>query len=174
MNLGIEILTTKYCIFLNGGDEITSIKNISNMYLKMEDHLWGYGRAILYNPQSMDSRLYTFRPYSKFLHIFSLKYVPHCSTIFDSSFIKSIGGYDDTFGVAADQALILKFAEHQRPVTSLMILSKFYLGGTSTRSGDEIIKDFKFIEKYFYRNILFDFFISKPMWLIVSQIRKFY
>ena len=172
MNVAINKINTEYCMFINGGDEILNFKEISILCSRIRGHLWGYGASILYDDKMQNSKKYTFYPYSKFLHKFSLKYVPHCSTIFNTDFLKNLGGYQYMFGIGADQALIFNFATYGRPVTTSKEISKFYLGGTSTRSNKEIIENFKFIESSFRRNNNIFFRISsETIWKLVTLLR---
>jgi len=174
MNLAINNIHTEYCMFLNGGDEILNFKEVSILCNRVRGHLWAYGACILYDENTKFSRKYTFYPYSRFLHKYSLKFVPHCSTIFNTNLLKKLGGYQSIFGIAADQALIFNFATYSRPITTLKTISKFYLGGTSTRSDEEIVENFKFIEQNFRNknNILYEIF-SKTIWKMVSFLRSY-
>jgi hypothetical protein len=175
MNLAIERVTTRYCIFVNGGDEILNIREIYLLCARIQKHLWAYGGTILHNETTGNFKKYIFRPYSRFFHKYSLKFVPHCSTIFNTNFLKEIGGYDPTYGVASDQALMLNFANQSRPVTTPKIISRFYLGGVSTRSNQEIINEYKLIERDLRKyNNSFHNLLHETIWLCVATLRKLF
>lgn len=172
MNLGLEKTETEYCMFLNGGDEMIDFSQFAHLYNKIQGKLWGYGGTELYESAMEKRRKYFFVPYSKFLHKFSIKYVPHCSTIFKTNHLKKLGGYNDFFGTAADQAVMLSFALSERPVTQRKILTRFYLGGESTRSKNSIIGDYKLIEMHMRNGGWFENLTAAIMWFLVSFARK--
>jgi hypothetical protein len=173
MNVAVNKINTEYCLFINGGDEILNFEEISILCSRIQGHLWGYGASILYDENTQTSKKYTFYPYSKFLHKYSLKFVPHCSTIFNTDFLKNLGGYQYMFGIGSDQALIFNFATYGRPIITSKAISKFYLGGASTRSNKEVIENFKFIERSFRKNNNIFFRISsETIWKLVTLLRN--
>ena len=174
MNYGISKVTREYILCLNGGDSIFSPRNLQKLLAKIADKPWGYGAISIVNPEDeKKARKYNFFPYFRLLHKLSLKYVPHPSTIYRTDFLKSLGQFDTTYRIAADQKLALLASKKIRPINSNLIISKFIGGGKSdNRSAFEIVEDFRNISSeidgIFLKNQKFD----KLIWSLLLKLRN--
>jgi hypothetical protein len=67
---------------------------------------------------------------------------------------------------------MLKISKHQRPINTLKILSRFYLGGSSTRDSSEIIKNYKKIANSTKSENYQKEFWIKALWWLIANIRR--
>lgn len=171
MNQGTKKLKTKYVLFLNGGDELINPYGLIELTNQVGTNNWGYGALAIAEENSSQIRNYSFNTYSKTLHRLAIKYVPHPSTVFSSNMLIDFGGYNVEFPTAADQDLIHKFARHSRPTVLKDSISKFYLGGQSSRSNRETIRELRKISQNNFGNLLNSDFIDQLLWKIISASR---
>jgi len=84
---------------------------------------------------------YRFEPYSQLLHRFGWKYVPHPASIISKEVFETLGGFDENYTIAADQKLFLQASKVCFPRVLSKPVSKFHLGGLSSRSVLDSMKD---------------------------------
>lgn len=130
MNKGLSIASGKFVLWLNSGDEL-----IAGAWVAAKKEIQTTDASVIscgleiYNESGtelLERRL----PNEKMLPRQTL---PHPSSIFRRDDIIGLGGYDESFKIAADRFLFLKL--HQQGaqfVYSKTFLSKFYLGGVSS------------------------------------------
>ena len=172
MNYALEQIHEGHVLFLNSGDSIASESALNSLTTSCQPNRWGYGRAVISNDTSACQREYRFRPYVRLLHLLGLKYVPHPSSIVPISLIKNLGLFDLQYPIAADQKLLLQCSLISKPVVLNLSVSNFKLGGISTRTASEIVKDFRSIS----RDVLPEsHFLNWPLlnpWWFVLGLRK--
>lgn len=171
MNQGTKKLRTKYVLFLNGGDELINPNGLIQLTNQVGLNSWGYGALAIAEENSAKIRKYSFNTYSKSLHRFAIKYVPHPSTIFSSQMLLDLGGYDVDFSTAADQDLIHRFARNSHPTVLKDSISKFYLGGQSSRTNLETIGELRKISQNNFGTLLNSDYIDQLFWKIISASR---
>jgi hypothetical protein len=151
--------------FLHGGDSYAKDSAILDLLQLMGNNLIGFGKMEITSFINTKVRTYSFNRYITLLHRLGLKYIPHPSTIVSTKAARGMGGFDLNYSVAADQKLLLQLARKKYPVVLPKIIATFQLGGLSTRSQNEIIKDFRKISfdvyGYFGGNKIIDAFIWK-------------
>ena len=173
MNLGLEEIQTDFVLFLNGGDELNNGKALEQLKNDLKPDGWGYGGIQISQASTALTRRYHFTRYNKWLHRFGIKYVPHPSTVFSVKKIRYLGGYNVSYKTGADQDLISRFAMESKPAISKEYISKFYLGGQSSRSNLEIIQELKRISLDNHGYTLNLKLIDDILWSIVSAARSF-
>ena len=108
----------------------------------------------------------------KILHLLGLKFVPHPSSIVPIDLLSKLGGFDLKYPVAADQKMLLQCSLVSKPFVLRMPISNFKLGGISTRTPIEIVRDFKSIsQELLPRWHLFNLPLINP-WKAVLLVRK--
>ena len=172
MNQGLEKLTTELVLFLNGGDELINPRCLVELKNQMGKSSWGYGALEITAENTTRLRKYSFNRYSKNLHRFAIKYVPHPSCIFSVSQFKLNGGYNLKFKTGADQDLILKFARDSYPITSKGCISRFYLGGQSSRNNFETISELHEISRSNFGKLLGSEILDQLVWLVILKSRS--
>ena len=173
MNIGVSELSTDYVIFLNGGDELVQGDGLLELLLGINGYEWGYGAMQVINPSGAKTKIYQFEKYSLLKHRFGIKYVPHPSAIFRRLSIIDKNGFDENFSVAADQEMILRFAIETDPYVVLKPISRFYLGGLSTRNNVEIVQDFHKISLKLFGAVFNSEFIDRALWVMNLNARVF-
>ncbi len=168
-NYGLRKVESDFVQFLNGGDELMEPSALSELVFNLARADWGYGNLSIVSPDSY-SRVYSFR-YKKLLHRLGLRYVPHPSTIMRTKVAIELGGYDEKYVSAADHKLLIKFAQRGKPITVRKTVSKFYLGGLSTRNKKLIVADCSEISREIYGYFLRSRTIDTMIWKLVLGIR---
>lgn len=172
-NTGLREAKTEFVMFINGGDELFSIQNLELLLRGMNGFDWGYGELLMVS-SSYVKRTYSFQ-YKQLLHRLGVKFVPHPSTVLRRSTALDLGGYDETFESAADHKLLLEFSKLSRPFILNECVSTFYLGGVSTRSNVEIVRDCKLISQELFGNFFPNWRVEKTIWelnLLLRNITK--
>ena len=171
MNIGISKANKKYLMFLNAGDTLFNHSNLVKLLYSSNKKLWAYGQIIQIDPGSR-SKLIRFNPYIGFLHKNSFKYVPHPATIVDTNAIKELGGFDIEFKVAADQKLLIQLANIQKPGLCNLPIANFYVGGASSRTSREIVKDYMKINRDLFGPKMKSILADRIYWKIILILRN--
>jgi len=131
MNKGLTKASGKFILWLNSGDELIAgaWNNAKKLLDSTDVDVISFGLEI-YNESGtklVERRL----PNENML---PRRTLPHPSSIFRRDIISSLGGYDESFKIAADRFLFVKLHfEGARFLYPKVFLSKFYLGGASSR-----------------------------------------
>ena len=173
MNLGVRELSTDYVIFLNGGDELVQGDALLELLDGIKGYEWGYGALQVINLPGAKTKIYRSKKYSLLKHRFGIKYVPHPSTMFRRMSIIDKNGFDESFSVAADQEMILRFAIETDPYIVLKPISRFYTGGLSARNDLEIVQDFHKISLKLFGAVFNSELIDRSLWAINLYTRVF-
>lgn len=170
MNLGLSQARSEYVIFINGGDQLESAEALEKLTRDLNGRQWGYG-SLSVNSGASHNKVYRFKPYRQLLHRMGIKYCPHPTTIIKRETAIELGGFNPKYKIAADQDLLLKFSKLELPIVTNQEISRFMLGGISTRSSQQINQDFKNISRenfgFFFNSILID----KIIWKILGISR---
>lgn len=170
MNLGSTVAIGDNLMFLNAGDKLKSMRSLSVLAHLAENAVWGYGDIEIVGA-GKNSKRYSFRPYSKTLHRFGWKYVPHPATFVSREVFESFGKFDLEYGVAADQHLLLRVAREFPPSLSSTVISIFSLGGQSTRKVKESMDDFHQVSLQVFGPLLNSSVIDSFAWNVNGKIK---
>jgi glycosyltransferase involved in cell wall biosynthesis len=170
MNLGARVASGDYLVFLNGGDEFYNSQSLKELRKCVKENQWGYGIIAISSQQPL-ARVYKFNPYFRFLHRFGWKYVPHPGSIVSKRVFEEIGGFDSKYRVAADQKLFLEAAKKYEPGISKKIISIFHLGGQSSRSVRESMKDSRDISTDIDGKIFNNKSVDNLIWTLNSSTK---
>jgi glycosyltransferase involved in cell wall biosynthesis len=171
MNMGAEKLKTEFVLFLNGGDELINGEALQNLVRKIGNENWGYGSIVITKIGSSKSRKYSFNRYSVWPHRLGIKYVPHPATVIRRAIFSRLAGFDVSLSVASDQGLMLSLAQKWQPVIIRESISRFYLGGESTRTEIEINENFKLLSNKIFGPILSSRVVDNFIWSILKRLR---
>lgn len=142
MNYGLEKTNTDFVNFLHGGDTYSEGTSILELLDSMKNSIVGFGRLEIIDSFKLKRKVYSFSKYSIVLHRLGLKYIPHPATIVSTHAAKSVGGFDLSYFVAADQKMLIQLAQKSTPIVINNVIASFKLGGISTRPQIEIVEDF--------------------------------
>ena len=141
MNKGWRRASSDAVAFLNAGDVYATRKATTVLAALSEGRQWGYGALRIVGPGG--SSTYRFEPFRQRLLALGIKYVPHPASVVPSQLLEDLGGFDEDFGIAADQLLFIRLSRLTRPRVSHEVIATFSLGGLSTRRPEEIARDFR-------------------------------
>ena len=134
MNDALTHAHGEYVWFVNAGDRAHSDSSISAVLRILEKRpLWAYGQVCF-----VDDRGRTFlpRPFDyqrEKRSAFSRgRFPPHQGTVAATQVMRDLGGFDESFEVAADYAMMLKLSELGDPAESQEVWADFFEGGLST------------------------------------------
>jgi glycosyltransferase involved in cell wall biosynthesis len=173
MNLGVKEISTDYVVFLNGGDELVQGDGLLELFDGIKGYEWGYGALQVINLPGAKTKIYRSKKYCLLKHRFGIKYVPHPSTMFRRLSIIDRNGFDESFSVAADQEMILRFAIETDPYVVLKPISRFYTGGLSARNDLEIVQDFHKISLKLFGAVFNSELIDTFLWTMNLHTRVF-
>jgi hypothetical protein len=173
MNIGLKKIDSGHVLFLNSGDTIFSETALNNLLKACQPNLWGYGKAMMVKISGETSTMYSFAPYIRNLHFLGLRFIPHPSTILPVGLTRQVGLFDLKYTVAADQKYLLQCSQISNPIVLDEPISKFNLGGLSTRSPKSIVQDFRKLSKELLpKSHFYNWPVFNP-WPLVTLLRIF-
>ena len=152
MNLGINNSKGKLIIFMNSGDEFYSDQTLYRIWkhYKNQNFNWaigGYAARIETSKVVLDfPRAPTVKDLRKKIFKFS-----HQATVYDLSFIKALGGYDEKFKISGDYELNLRARIKCAPDKINTLIAIVDQGGISQQNPKNALK-----EDYLARKKLFN------------------
>jgi hypothetical protein len=170
-NFGLQKVKSNLMLILNGGDSILERSSLQKLVQEIGENNWGFGSCNLVNSSTGESRNYNNYSYSRLLHRLSLKFVPHPSVLVNAAKARDLGGFDLNYKIAADQKMLLQFAQISKPITIKETISSFELGGASSRKPAEIVRDFQNISNEVFGHFLGFKRIDSLLWKTVFLIR---
>jgi glycosyltransferase involved in cell wall biosynthesis len=132
MNKGAALATGDCLAFLNAGDEYVGQVAVDQLLALGERAMWGFGAVQISGASG--TRVYRFSPYRRLIHRLGIGWVPHPSSVIQRELFVESGGFQPTFGHAADQALFLSISKVLEPATTREVISRFRLGGISSQN----------------------------------------
>ena len=172
MNLGARSSGGQYLVFLNEGDEFHDSQGLYNLIEAVKGKDWAFGGMLKVSSLYDKQKFYKFRPYSRTLHRFGWKYVPHPSSIVSRKAFEAVGGFNIRERIAADQELFLRASQISKPGISKEVISQFHLGGSSSRSVSSAMKDAKRISNTVFGPILGIKFVDDILWNLNVSLKS--
>lgn len=135
MNAALQHVHGDYVLFLNSGDTLhdTEVLHDVRNPLKSMEPSWAYGSVVLF------PRVGVPRPQPRFTYSLERKarfsrgrFPMQPATIIRTSVLKSLGGFDETYRIAADYKLMLQLARQAEPLVLDREITDFRLGGVSS------------------------------------------
>ncbi|MBT2549620.1 glycosyltransferase family 2 protein [Arthrobacter sp. ISL-65] len=134
MNKAIRHARGEYIVFINAGDTFSDggvLQRVSAV-LRDASPQWSYGRARIVNSIGAEVRNPVGSiPYSRVKHALGLGTICHQTVFMKTKFIRELGGFDTTYGYAADYHLLLRAAVVSPPHTRDDICVLYGVGGVS-------------------------------------------
>lgn len=134
MNHGLTQATGAYVQFLNAGDVLHDTNVLERIRKATADHpAWMFGPVEIVEPDG--SRVLT--PQWDYIaqkrSLFSRGFFPqHQGTIMSTELLRSVGGFDERYTVAADYAAFLRVSRVADPLILDFVVADFYEGGSSS------------------------------------------
>lgn len=144
MNQGLKEASGDFVYFLNAGDQIRSVSNFKDVLqlLRSQSPPWLIARVCF---ESVDGRSSTptFDYMKEKRALFAReRFPPHQGTIVHTQLLRQLGGFDDSYQIAADYQAMLKLSRTHTPLTSDCALAVFEGGGISSQHWFQAIREF--------------------------------
>jgi glycosyltransferase involved in cell wall biosynthesis len=145
MNRGLEGATGEYIYFLNAGDSFYSDEVLEELHslIKSSSPQWIVGLVEIQklNGNSVISAEWDYAAEKRALFARG-RFPPHQGTVVRTTTLRSVGGFDEKYRIAADYAAALALSEVSDPLMSPRIIAKFVEGGVSTSHWRESFREF--------------------------------
>jgi hypothetical protein len=135
MNSALALANGTYAYFLNAGDRLHSDDALAGVR-ELVDALgpdWLFAQVCFIDQTGNET---TPPPFDyereKYACFARGRFPPHQGVIARTSLLKDLGGFDTSYRVAADYALMLRLALHADPAESPIVLADFHKGGLSS------------------------------------------
>lgn len=133
MNKGTQLSHGDLLLYLNAGDTLHAPSTLGAALAHQEAHDWRWGFGRIHRVD--DGRVvghYGDQPYDFWAHLYGASWIPHQAAFIRRDDVLRTGGYEDRFGVAADQHLLLKVASRATPAQIPVVVCDFQEGGLHT------------------------------------------
>jgi glycosyltransferase involved in cell wall biosynthesis len=137
MNRGIARAKTDLIWLMHAGDTFGddyTIQKVIRSYVR-EEWSWAYGFSRIMDTSGAMIGFGGFAPFDIRRFALGERIVPHQAAIFERRLHQQIGGYDEEFGLAADQLYMLKLATLYRPHVIGEFLCNFDVQGAGSTRG---------------------------------------
>ena len=171
MNLGASASNTNYLVFLNEGDEFYNSESLGHLINSVKGRAWAYGAMEKMDSLKNVNRQYSFQPYNRLLHRLGWKYVPHPSSIVSRLSFENVGGFNVNEVISADQELFLKLSLISKPGLTRAVIAIFHLGGSSSRSVKEAMRDARRISNSIFGPFISWTYIDKLFWKVNEWLK---
>lgn len=138
MNKGAERARGDLLVFVNSGDGLTDpsvLEFVAQKWSESEDWQWGYG-AMRFTDANRTAFAGTVQaPFDRRRFEFGRLYIPHPASYVSRQLFMDSGGFDESFGIAADQEFYVRVCRTHTPAVWIRFLADFMVGGVhSTQS----------------------------------------
>jgi len=145
MNKGAKRSRGDLIWFLHSSDVFGStdaVARVARAY-EAERFEWGFGLSRIVGSEGLigiGGRL----PFEHSRFLLGGRVIPHQAAVFDLGFFRDLGGYDESFGLTADQLFMMKASMHSLPRTWTEFLCDFDSSGAgSTRGAADHYRDMR-------------------------------
>ena len=136
MNAGLEGASGAYVYFLNAGDTFSSSGTLTRILDGLRDSpdsVWAFGTVEFYDESGNPLHEPSWSYESERGHLFARGVFPaHQGTVTRTDALRDLGGFDESYIVAADYKLMLQLSTLASPLRWTWPIARFQQGGTST------------------------------------------
>ena len=145
MNRGLELAKGDYIYFLNAGDTFFDSSVLANIgkVISLNSPTWFVGRVDILEQTGarVTSASWDYQSEKKALFARGL-FPPHQGTVVRTGALRSVGGFDERFVIAADYAAALSLSRVHDPLVTDQVFATFFEGGVSTTRWQESFREF--------------------------------
>jgi hypothetical protein len=175
MNLGISLTEANEWIwFLNSGDEFASPDAYEFAFKAMTSckNRWVFGGHILGSSEGgILGEIPSPSSFKPEKQLFAKNHISHQSTIFETKFLKELGGFNESYKMAADWDLMVRASKLDSGFRLDTPLSIFYMGGISTKSRSMGNRELLILRK---RHLPVRFRFKSYVWFYYRTVRNFW
>jgi len=147
MNHGLELARGDYIYYLNAGDSFFDQSVIGDLGALVAESspAWIIGRVQILEQTgaSVTSAVWDYETEKKALFARGL-FPPHQGTVVKTEALRSVGGFDERFAIAADYAAALSLSQVHDPLITERVIATFFEGGISTTNWQDSFREFHF------------------------------
>ena len=147
MNHGLELARGDYIYYLNAGDSFFDQSVIGDLGALVAESspAWIIGRVQILEQTgaSVTSAVWDYETEKKALFARGL-FPPHQGTVVKTEALRSVGGFDERFAIAADYAAALSLSQVYDPLITERVIATFFEGGISTTNWQDSFREFHF------------------------------
>jgi glycosyltransferase involved in cell wall biosynthesis len=145
MNTGLAAASGTYIHFLNAGDRFHDDEILTRLrdVVQEGDPLWLYGQAAFIGTDGKATLPAPFDYARERAHGFSHgRFPPHQATVVRTEALRSLGGFDTTYRIAADYKVMLALAKLGDPREVADVIADFEVGGLSSTRWSASVAEF--------------------------------
>ncbi len=150
MNRGLELAHGDYIYFLNAGDSFFDQLVLGDLGALVAESspAWIIGRVQIFEQsgKSVTSALWDYETEKKALFARGL-FPPHQGTVVKTEVLRSVGGFDERFTIAADYAAALSLSQVHDPLMTERVIATFFEGGVSTTRWQDSFREFHYARR---------------------------
>jgi glycosyltransferase involved in cell wall biosynthesis len=145
MNDGLAAASGAYAYYLNAGDLLFDACVLARLRQVLDANRpeWAFGRVEVIGQDG--SRVIT-PPWDyareRAVHFSRGLFPPHQGTVARVDLLRSAGGFDPSYRIAADYALFLRMSQACDPLVLDLVLARFTEGGASTQQWQRSFREF--------------------------------
>ena len=144
MNAGLARATGTYVYFLNAGDSFAgpnAVGTIRGAVVAEPKWLYGQVRFVDEAGNAVTPTPFDYAVEKK--HAFSRgRFPPHQGTIVRTDVLRRVGGFDESFRIAADYNAMLSLSRVGAPIEMANVLAEFVTGGASSQQWRRSVREF--------------------------------
>ncbi len=150
MNQGLELARGDYIYFLNAGDSFFDQLVLGDLGVLVAESspAWIIGRVQILEQtgESVTSALWDYETEKKALFARGL-FPPHQGTVVKTEVLRSVGGFNERFVIAADYAAALSLSQVHDPLMTERVIATFFEGGVSTTRWQDSFREFHYARR---------------------------
>jgi len=146
MNAGLESASGDYVYFLNAGDTFSGSDTLTRIFAGLRaapDSVWAFGDVDFYdeNGKPLHERSWSYE--SERERLFARGVFPaHQGVVARTDALRQLGGFDESYIVAADYKLMLQLSTLAPPIRWTWPIARFQQGGTSSQRWWTALREF--------------------------------
>ena len=146
MNAGLESASRQYVYFLNAGDTFSdsdTLTRILDGLRESPDSVWAFGIVEFYDSSGNPLREPSWSYEYERRRLFARGVFPaHQGVVARTDALRDLGGFDESYIVAADYKLILQLSTLAAPIRWTWPIARFQQGGTSSQRWWTALREF--------------------------------